>query len=429
MLLKITMFLLVIFLFSTPLWSGEKKVRIELFWHMTEYEDWAREVMAPLFEKKNPDIDLFWTFVNDPENETVMAARLAAGNPPDLFILSGEPAFTAVEEDMLVDLSQIPEIQENLSHYPPSAFEFPRRIREKAGLEPKGIYGVPAETVLMGIFYDKNRWGELGVSPVATWDEWWKLLDKLENSGKFIHAMYWGNHRAMIKIHFWEAANSLVGHDVGPGIVSGKYKLDGPEMMQVYDWFRRMVNNYADKDYLSLEWGVQEAKFANWKYALCAQGPWVFISYPKINPEVELRAFPWPTKDGKNRAWYSFLDMRNWWMSKKYPKGSSQWKAQVRALNWIIGPEYADHMIEDVGILSMYKKEYKISAPILEYMWNQDFPLVNHWDNTCSLYIPSGQMSFNAFVWENLPKLTSGEMSSKEFGKYLEDWYAPFRPK
>ena len=41
MLLKIIMLLLVIFLFSTPLWSGEKKVRIELFWHMTEYEDWA----------------------------------------------------------------------------------------------------------------------------------------------------------------------------------------------------------------------------------------------------------------------------------------------------------------------------------------------------------------------------------------------------
>ena len=31
---------------------------VEIFWHMTEYETWMRETMKPLFESKNPDIEL-----------------------------------------------------------------------------------------------------------------------------------------------------------------------------------------------------------------------------------------------------------------------------------------------------------------------------------------------------------------------------------
>lgn len=177
------------------------------------------------------------------------------------------------------------------------------------------------------------------------------------------------------------------------------------------------------EDWVSLEWGIQEANFANWKYGVILQGPWVFSSYTKINPELELRAFPFPTKDGGNRAWVGFLESRNWWMPKEYPDR----EVQVRAMQWITSPEYADRMIEDAGIMPMYQKDYDVDAPVIEHMDKLGFPLASQANDTVDLLVPSGKQGFWAFGFDNLPKLTGGEMTAAEYGQMFEEYYKEFR--
>jgi ABC-type glycerol-3-phosphate transport system substrate-binding protein len=403
--------------------AAEKK-KVELFWHMMEYESWAKDIMTPLFEEQNPDLELTWTFVNDPENETVLTNRMAAGDPPTLFVIIGGPAVQWLKDDQLVDLSQFPELEDNLSHYPENSFEYCRLVREVAGYPREGKWGATTFKVMTGVFYDKNRFDELGLGPVETYDEYWDLLKALEESGKFDHAVAWGNHRWMIYNNFWQVANALVGPDAGEGILTGKYKLDSDEMIEVWQYWERIAQNgYADEDWVSSEWGILEANFANWKYGVILQGPWLFSSYPKINPEVELRAFPFPTKDGSNRAWVSFIESRNWWMPKEYPDRD----VQVRAMEWITSPEYADRMIEDAGMMPMYQKEYDVDAPVVEYMEKQGFPLTSQANDTADLLVPPGKEGFWAFTYDNLPKLTSGEMAAAEFGAMVEDYYKEFR--
>ena len=403
--------------------AAEKK-QVELFWHMTEYESWANDIMKPIFEEENPDLELIWTFVNDPENETVLTNRMAAGNPPTLFVIIGGPSIPWLKDDQLVDMAQFPELEDNLSHYPESAWEFTRLVRETVGQPREGIWGVPTMKVMTGVFYDKNRFEELGLQPAETYDEYWDLLAALEESGKFNHAVAWGNHRWMTYNNFWQIASALIGHDVGEGILSGKYKLDSDEMIEVWKYYERIAQSgYADEDWISNEWGITEANFANWKYGVILQGPWVFGSYPKINPEVELRPFPFPTRDGSNRAWVGFLESRNWWMPDEYPDRD----VQVRAMEWISSPDYADRMIEDAGIMPMYQKEYDVDAPVIEYMDNQGFPLASQANDTADLYVTPGNQGFWSITFENLPKLTSGELSAAEYGAVIEEYYKQFR--
>lgn len=409
----------------TDMPAPQEKKQVELFWHMMEYEGWANDIMKPIFEEQNPDLELTWTFVNDPENETVLANRMAAGNPPTLFVVIGGPAIPWLTEDRFVDLSQFPELEENLSYFPESAWTFCRVAREVAGYPKEGIWGVPTMKVMTGVIYDQNRFDELGLEPVETYDELWDLLAALEESGKFVHAVAWGNHRWMIYNNFWQVASALIGHDVGEGILSGKYKLDSDEMIEVWQYWERIAQNgYADEDWMSIEWGITEANFANWKYGAILQGPWVFSSYTKINPEAELRAFPFPTKDGTNRAWVGFLESRNWWMPKDYPDR----EVQVRAMEWITSEEYADRQLEDGGMMPMYQKEYEVDAPVIEYMDKLGFPLASQANDTVDLLIPAGKQGFWAFGFENLPKLTSGEMTAAEYGAMFEDYYKEFRP-
>ncbi|NOZ48584.1 MAG: carbohydrate ABC transporter substrate-binding protein [Chloroflexi bacterium] len=401
------------------------KKQVELFWHMTEYEGWANDIMKPLFEEQNPDLELTWTFVNDPENETVLANRMAAGNPPTLFVNIGGPAIQWLKDDLLVDLSQFPELKENLNHFPESAWQFTRMVREISGHERSGIWGTPTMKVMTGVFYDKNRFDELGLGPATTYDEYWDLLAALEDSGKFQHAVAWGNHRWMFFNNFWQIANALIGHDVGEGILTGKYKLDSDEMTEVWQYYEKIAQNgYADKDWMSNEWGITESNFANWKYGVILQGPWVFGSYTKINPEVELRPFPFPTKDGNNRAWVGFLEDRNWWMPKIYPDRD----VQVRAMEWITSESYADHQLEDAGIMPMYEKKYKGDSPVIKYMDAQGFPIASQANDTANLFVPPGKQGFYQFGFENLPKLTSGELTAAEYGTMFEDYYKAFRP-
>ncbi|WP_455382987.1 ABC transporter substrate-binding protein [Salinispira pacifica] len=402
------------------------KDQVEIFWHMTEYESWLRDTMKPSFESKNPDIELKITFVNDPENETVLQSRMAADNLPDIFAVIGGPAIIALQEDMLLDISQFPGVMANLKHFPENLFEFPRMARQAAGLEPKGVYGWPTFKVMTGVFYDKNKFAANGLKPPVTYAEFWKLLEAIKKSGAYEYAMTWGNHRWLVFNNFWQVATALIGPDVSSRLLTGDLHFNDPQMIEVWKFYTQLAKGgYVNLNYPSKEWGQAEADFANLKNGLIMQGPWVFNSYPKINPDIELGVVPFPTRDGKNRHWVGFVGDRNFWVAKK-PTTSRE--AQIKVVEWMTSAEYAQHMIRDVNLLPFYQQDYSdVESPVISEMEAQGFPVAPQANNQLDLIIPSGNQGFYAFVWERLPKLTSGDMTAEQFATMVEDYYGQFR--
>ncbi len=421
--------LLILFLVSAFVFAGgkqEEKTKVEIFWHMTEYESWFRDTMKPIFEADNPDIELKFTFVNDPDNEAVLASRLAADNLPDIFAVIGGPAIVALEEDKLLDLSQFPGVMANLKNYPENVFEFPRIVRKYANLSETGIYGYPTFKVLTGVFYDKNMFRKVGVTKEPeTLDEFWALLAKLKASGEFRKAVAWGNHRWLVFNNFWQVASAMIGPDVSTRIMSGDVKLNSPEMVEVWKYYTTIAENgYADLDYKSKEWGQLEADFANLKYGIILQGPWLFSSYPKINPDIELGTFPFPTKDGNNRHWVGFVGDRNWWVAKKATESQ---EAQIRVVEWMTSADFAKHMLNDANLIPFYKQDYPATSPVITEMEAKGFPVAPQANNQLNLLIPPGNPGFYNYIWDNLPLLTDGDKSAQEFGDMIEEYYGQFR--
>ena len=404
---------------------AEKEV-VEIFWHMTEYETWLRDTMKPLFEAENPNIELKITFVNDPENETVLQTRMAADNLPDIFAVIGGPAVIALQEDKLLDISQFPEVMANLDHFPANLFDFPRLVREASGMEPTGIYGWPTFKVMTGLFYDKNKFAENGLEPPTTYDEFWDLMDEIKASGEYRNAMAWGNHRWIVFNNFWQVATALVGPDVSNRLIVGDLHFDDPELLKVWEYYDRLADGgYVDTDYTSKEWGQLEADFANLTDGVILQGPWLFNSYPKINPDVELGVVPFPTVDGENRHWVGFVGDRNFWVAKNT---TSSREAQIRVVAWMTSAEFAQHMIQDVNLLPFYQQDYSgADSPVISEMEAQGFPVAPQANNQLDVIIPAGNQGFYAYVWERLPLLTDGEMSPAEFGAMVEEYYGQFR--
>jgi hypothetical protein len=77
--------------------------------------------------------------------------------------------------------------------------------------------------------------------------------------------------------------------------------------------------------------------------------------------------------------------------------------------------------------MPMYQKEYNVDAPVIEYMDKQGYPLASQANDTVNLFIPPGKQGFWAFTFENLPKLTGGEMGAAEYGAMVEEYYQEFR--
>jgi raffinose/stachyose/melibiose transport system substrate-binding protein len=404
---------------------AEKQV-VEIFWHMTEYESWLRETMKPQFEAENPDIELKITFVNDPENEAVLQSRLAADNLPDIFAVIGGPAIIALQEDKLLDLTQFPGVMENLENFPSNLFDFPRLVRDSVGLSPEGVYGWPTFKVMTGVFYDKNKFAEHGLQPPTTYDEFWTLLEELDGIDDYRFPVAWGNHRWLVFNNFWQVATAMAGPDVSNRLITGDLKFDDPEIIKVWEYYDRIADNgYADPDYKSKEWGQLEADFANLKDGIILQGPWLFNSYPKINPDIELGVVPFPTEDGNNRHWVGFVGDRNFWVAKK-PTSSQE--AQIRVVEWMTSADFAKRMIQDVNLLSFYQQDYSAyESPVISEMEAKGFPVAPQANNQLDVIIPSGNPSFYAYVWERLPMLTDGKMSPEEFGAMVEEYYGQFR--
>lgn len=405
-------------LFGLTVQAMPKKVTVDMIFHMTEFEEWFSK-METYFEKKHPNIDWRIIWANDPQNQKIITTRLASDNPPGIVYAYGPSAINILKNDLAVNLDEIADLQDILPKYPARAWDIQRAI---AGRK-KGKWAIPSAAYYVGVFYDKAIWDKFGLTEPETTDGWWTLLDKMEAVPELDHAVAWGNHP-------WIAENLEIllvaynGPDIFEKLARGEAKFNDPGVVKAWEYYSRVGEKYADENWLENEWGILESRFARGHYGVILQGSWVFGSYPKANPDVELRAFPFPTPTGKDRRWIALCIDEGWYM----PKGFEHRKEQVEVFKFLTGSYFAQRMIADIGLLPFYQQEYKVEVPVIEYMVKRGFDVAGpHWYTFFSPITPPGAKDILFYVWENLPQLTSGKLSPSEFGTMVEKYVSPWR--
>lgn len=147
------------------------------------------------------------------------------------------------------------------------------------------------------------------------------------------------------------------------------------------------------------------------------QGPWLFNSYPKINPDIELGVVPFPTVDGENRHWVGFVGDRNFWAARNT---TSSREAQIRVIEWMTSADFAQHMIRDVNLLPFYQQDYSgVDSPVISEMEAQGFPVAPQANNQLDVIIQGDQACLKSDGLGASRRCLSGRSGCSEDGRAI----------
>ena len=151
--------------------STDGKVTIEYFNQKGEMVDTLREI-AKDFEKENPNVHV--KVVNVPNAGEVLKTRVLAGDVPD--VVNIYPQSIELQEwakaGYFEDLSDKDYIKRVKNHY-----------ADKYAIDGK-IYNIPYTANAYGIYYNKDKFKELGLKVPETWEEFEELVDTIIAKGE-----------------------------------------------------------------------------------------------------------------------------------------------------------------------------------------------------------------------------------------------------
>ncbi|MFK8077604.1 MAG: ABC transporter substrate-binding protein [Granulosicoccus sp.] len=264
-------------------------------WRAEDQALWD-ELILPVFEAQNPNIDVQFKPTTATEYNAALNARLAGGTAGD--IITCRPFDNALAMYDAGNLANIAEL-EGLSNF--------SDVAKAAWSTDNGDakFCVPMASVIHGFMYNKDAFAELNLEVPKTEAEFYAVLDAIKDDGTYIPM-------AMGTKDQWEAAT--MGYtNVGPaywggedgrlGLISGDAKMtdDGfvEGFRQMAKWTPYLGNGFQAQGYTD-----SQNLFTLGRAAIYPTGSWEITGFQQ-NADFELGAFAPPSKDADSSCYIS----------------------------------------------------------------------------------------------------------------------------
>lgn len=268
--------------------STDGKVTIEYFNQKGEMVDTLREI-AKDFEKENPNVHV--KVVNVPNAGEVLKTRVLAGDIPD--VVNIYPQSIELQEwakaGYFEDLSDKDYIKRVKNHY-----------ADKYAIDGK-IYNIPYTANAYGIYYNKDKFKELGLKVPETWEEFEELVDKIIAKGETPFAIAGADTWTLNGYHQLALATST-----GGGKEANDYlRFSKPNAIKssnsvLKDDFR-LLDLFRKKGAMQTNWqgaGYTDVvgAFARGDALMTPNGSWAITAINAQDPKFNVGTFPFPGK-------------------------------------------------------------------------------------------------------------------------------------
>jgi len=266
---------------SASVFAKPKKTIKFLNWYQndgTAYTDQLKKVV----EKAMPDVILELETITWNDLDTIMQARVAGRNVPDILDFKGQDIPKYAAAGVLLNLSK----NSCLKNSPTSVLS---NIRYKAN-----DYGLPYTAAYQGVFYNRKIFKENGLAIPKTHAELMAVVKKLKDKGITPFAAHykdWMIHNINMQMAMAEVfgKNPKWGYDLYAGKVSFS---SSPEWKNVSQWIKD-VHDYSWKDPFAVEFPDAASRFAKGEAAMFISGTWNTPNLT-INPNLDYGIFPYP---------------------------------------------------------------------------------------------------------------------------------------
>lgn len=208
-----------------------------------------------------------------------MRVMLTAGDVPDIIF--------PVDNDYLTDAVAAKLILP-LDEYLDADPEWKASISED-GLELNSrdgkIYAVPRNRTILGYFYNKEHFEQVGIKPAETWEEFWANCDKLKAAGITPIAM---EPTSVGEVLF--SAILASADDEGFELVNGgtsPTKFDSPAMIESLNTLRDAYVKYGPMDGTVAKYENAANRFMNSQASIIANGIWMVNDFEDPNKAPE----------------------------------------------------------------------------------------------------------------------------------------------
>ena len=268
--------------------STDGKVTIEYFNQKGEMVDTLREI-AKDFEKENPNVHI--KVVNVPNAGEVLKTRVLAGDIPD--VVNIYPQSIELQEwakaGYFEDLSNKDYLKRVKNHY-----------ADKYAIDGK-IYNIPYTANAYGIYYNKDKFKELGLKVPETWEEFEELVDTIIAKGETPFAIAGADTWTLNGYHQLALATST-----GGGKEANDYlRFSKPNAIKSSDSVLkddfRLLDLFRKKGAMQTNWqgaGYTDVvgAFARGDALMTPNGSWAITAINAQDPKFNVGTFPFPGK-------------------------------------------------------------------------------------------------------------------------------------
>ncbi len=278
--------------------SGGKDAsgKLEIFsWWTAGGEADGLKALLGVFHDKYPDIKVNNAAVAGGAGtnaKAVLATRMQGGDPPSTFqVHGGAELMTWVDAGKMQPLDDL---------YKKNGWndKFPKDLIDMVSKNGK-IYAVPVDIHRGNVlWYNKKVFEDNNLQPPATFDDFFKVADKLKAKG--ITPLALGDKEIWPSIMIFE---DILLAELGPDdykkLWTGDVAFDSPKVKKSVDLFKKMLG-YINDDHSSRAWQDASQLVADGKAGMNIMGDWAKGYYQslKLEPNKDYGYITTPGTDG-----------------------------------------------------------------------------------------------------------------------------------
>lgn len=384
-------------------------------WRNDDLTLW-QDVIIPAFEAEHPGISVQFTPSAPAEYNAVLNSKLDAGSAGDLITCRPFDASLALyEAGHLTDLSDL-DAMANFSDVAQSAWQTD---------DGSATFCMPMASVIHGFIYNADAFAELGLEEPTTVDEFFAVLDAIEEDGTYIPM-------AMGTADQWEAA-TMGYNNIGPNywrgeegrlaLIAGEQSLTDPEWVGPLEQLARW-GDYLGRGFEAQTYPDSQNLFTLGRAAIYPAGSWEITGF-NAQADFSMGAFAPPVPNAGDECYISDHTDIAIGLNAASPNAD----AARTFLNWVGSAEFAEIYANALpGFFPLSNAEVTLEDPLAQEMIS--------WRAECSSSIRStyqilsrGTPNLENETWNASAQVIRGAESPADAAARLQEglasWYEP----
>lgn len=248
----------------------------------------AMDAIIANFEKQNANIKIKRSSMKADDQRKLIKPALLSKEGPDLFAYDAGPGYLGVlaKANLLMDLTAK---SESLGWNK----RFPAWIQERNTFDKK-IYGVGTQVEMLGVYYNKKIFKDLGVNVPKTYDEFLAICKAAKAKG--IVGISLDDKDQWPALHLESIFYTAVaGKTAIDAVLNGQKSFDQLIFAESLDTFKKLITDgYTTKSPLAISYDDGNKEFFTGKAAMRMTGTWM-VSGMVENLKEDVGFFPLPS--------------------------------------------------------------------------------------------------------------------------------------